>query len=281
VHAPFSGEPERAQALLADLDLPAEPDDDDRRRLGSVVAVDATTADGTAPGAADAVGDVLRPHAVVAGDGPFATVEGFADVLEAVAHERPGVGVALVLRAGDDGGLPAGVRTAALEAWRTHATAAHDACRTAAASLARHSGVVVARLAGADPTRLPTVARLVAAYRAPEPVAVVIASLPDAGTDAAGDAATHVAGESDPELEPDRGHGPGSGSGSEADGVATHVAAVATGPTDDAAAVDAGAVTRRTATATGATVTVASSDVAGARVGDPDAFVTALREGLR
>jgi hypothetical protein len=272
-HGPVSGDPERARAVVADVDPPAEPDESDHRRLASVVGLDVATADGAVPAAADAVGALLRPHAVD-DSAPFATVEGFADVLDALARERPGLGVALVLGVGRDGPAREGVRTAALDAWRTHALAVHDAVRRAAATLARHSGVVVARLAaGTDPpeegdgpviapARLPAVARLVRAYRSPEPVAVVLAPAPGGdGTD---------------DDRPDR------------------VAAVATGPaggtgaasapegdtTDASPAVDAGELARRAAAAADG-VGYGSPHRGGARVGDADAFVAAVREAVR
>jgi hypothetical protein len=160
VHAPFSGDPEEARAALAALDLPADPTDDDRRRLASWVAIEATPA---SPRAADAVGRLLRPHATP--DGRFATVQGFGDVLDAVARERPGTGVALAIRSA--------ARTAAVDAWRDHARAVHDAL--AAATTARHDGVLVAEVPETDPGRLGTVARLCRDFRSPEPVVLVIA----------------------------------------------------------------------------------------------------------
>lgn len=268
-HGPVSGDPEGARAVVADVDPPADPEEADHRRLASVVGLDVATADGAVPGAADAVGALLRPHAVD-DSVPFATVEGFADVLEALAHERPGLGIALVLGVGRDGANREGVRTAALEAWRTHARAVHDAVRRAAATLARHSGVVVARLAaGADapdesddpvvpPARLPAVARLVRAYRSPEPVVVVLAPAPGGdGTEAAD--------------RPDR------------------VAAIATGPAgtadadadgDPDAAAQAGDLARRAAAAADG-VGYGNPHRGGARVGDADAFVAAVREAVR
>jgi len=158
VHASFSGDEQAAGATLAELGLPPELDDDARRRLASAVALDATG--GGFERAADAVSAVLRPHETP--DGPFRTVEGYADVLDALAWDAPGLGVALALGRVD--------RTPALDAWRSHAADAHAAVR--AADPARHSGVVVADAGTAHST----VARLVRDYRAAEPAALVVGS---------------------------------------------------------------------------------------------------------
>lgn len=160
-HAPFSGDPEATRAALADLALPADIDVDARQRIASLVAIEAATAEWATPRAATAVERALRPHATP--DGPFATVEGYADVLDAVAREQPGTGVALAL--GHDS------RTAALEAWRDHAGGAHRALR--AATTARHSGLFVVRV-DAPAATLGTVARLARDFRAPEPVALAV-----------------------------------------------------------------------------------------------------------
>ncbi|KOX91982.1 hypothetical protein AMS69_15660 [Haloarcula rubripromontorii] len=156
--APFSGETDAARAALAALDI--SPDDspsaDDHRRLASLVAM-AVTADAP-PRAADAVQRALRP----AVGGPFETVGGYADVLDAIARERPGTAVALAL------GHEA-VREEALDAWRTHATRAHEAVSDA--TTGRYDGLFVAR-GDAMPTG--TVARLFADFRAPEPVTLVV-----------------------------------------------------------------------------------------------------------
>lgn len=156
VHAAFSGDEQAAGATLAELDLPPELDDAARRRLASAVALDATQ---DAPAsAADAIQRVLRPH--VTPDGPFETVEGYADVLHALACDAPGLGVALALGARDE--------HAALDAWKGHAVDAHRAVRTA--DLARHSGVAVAEADHA----VPSVARLLRDYRSAEPAVLVV-----------------------------------------------------------------------------------------------------------
>jgi hypothetical protein len=160
VAAPFSGDPEAAQGVLSELDVPAEPADEDRRRLASWLAIEAS---GSSLRAAEAVERALRPHATP--EAPFATIEGFGDALDAVARERPGTGVALAIR--DDG-----LRTATLDAWRTHARAVHGALADAATG--RYDGVLVARVDECDPGRLGTVARLCRDFRSPEPVVLIV-----------------------------------------------------------------------------------------------------------
>lgn len=156
VHASFSGDEQAAGATLAELDLPPELDESARRRLASVVALEAT--ENAPASAADAIQRALRPH--VTPDGPFETVEGYADVLNALASDAPGLGVALALGAGDD--------TAALDAWKSHAVDAHRAVRRA--DLARHSGFAVAEADSA----VPTVAELLRDYRSEEPAVLAV-----------------------------------------------------------------------------------------------------------
>ncbi|MFB6072782.1 MAG: hypothetical protein ABEJ88_07425 [Halobacterium sp.] len=156
VHASFSGDEQAAGALLAELALPTELDAGARRRLASVVALDAT--ESGSERSADAVADALRPHETPGG--PFETVEGYADVLGALAYDAPGLGVALALEAAD--------RPAALDAWRQHAADAHRIVRSA--DPARHRGVVVVDADAAHST----VARLVRDYRSAEPAALAV-----------------------------------------------------------------------------------------------------------
>jgi ABC-type transporter Mla MlaB component len=162
-HGPYSGEVERLRADFADLDLPADLDDDAHRRLASLVAVQTATADDATPRAAEAVERLLRPYATP--DAPFATLGGFADVLDAVARERPGTGVALAL--GHD------ARDAALAAWREHALVVHRALREA--TTGRYDGLFVARVDTAAHATLGTVARLCRDFRSPEPTVLVVA----------------------------------------------------------------------------------------------------------
>ncbi|WP_424014490.1 exonuclease RecJ [Halorubrum xinjiangense] len=182
----YSGDPEAARDALAPLGLPADPDADDRRRFASLVAVDAVDGDDASERAASAVERALRPYAT---DDPFETVGGYADVLDALAREAPGTGVALALASDPDPSL----RSAALDAWRRHGLAAHRALD--AATVGRYDGCVVARV-DASLAVLPTVARLVRDFRSPEPVAVALdegagrlAAAATGGGRAAGDAA--------------------------------------------------------------------------------------------
>jgi hypothetical protein len=173
VHAPFSGGPERVKAALADLNLLAEAtgdadlDEEAHRRIASTVAIRTVGADEASERAAEAVERVLRPAA----GGPFETVGGYADVLDSVARERPGTGVALA--------LGHGTREAALSAWRTHGDRAHQALRSA--TTGRYDGLFVARGSAADlgvtdPGVVPvgTAARLLRDFRSPEPVALFV-----------------------------------------------------------------------------------------------------------
>ncbi|MDS0282988.1 hypothetical protein [Haloarcula onubensis] len=157
---PFSGDIEAVQAAVADLGLPADTatdlTDDDHRRVASLAAL-AVTEDAPER-ATEAVAAGLHPYA----GGPFETVGGYADVLDAVAREAPGTGIALALGHG-------GVRESALSAWRTHATRAHGA--VADATTGRYDGLFVAR---GDAMPVDTVARLVADFHAPEPVTLVV-----------------------------------------------------------------------------------------------------------
>ncbi|MEF8856469.1 MAG: exonuclease RecJ [Haloplanus sp.] len=160
VSTPFSGDPEAARTVLSDLGVPADPADEDHRRLASWLAIEVTASSARA---AEAVERALRPYATP--EATFATVEGFGDVLDAVARERPGTGVALAIR--DDG-----LRTATLDAWRTHARAVHGALAEAATG--RYDGVLVARVDERDPGRLGTIARLCRDFRSPEPVVLIV-----------------------------------------------------------------------------------------------------------
>ncbi|GAA0297522.1 hypothetical protein [Halarchaeum salinum] len=156
LHADWSGDDRQAGALLAELALPAELDDDARRRLASRVALDAT--EGAAPRAVEALADVLRPH--VTPDAPFETVEGYADVLDCLAVAAPGLASALAIGVAD--------RPMALDAWREHASATHAALRTADPS--RYSGLVVCDV---DAPAWP-LARLVRDTLTEDPAALVV-----------------------------------------------------------------------------------------------------------
>lgn len=214
IRTSYSGDRKATRAALADLGLPADLDADAHRRLASLVAVDVADAPDASARAASAVERALRPYAT---DGPFETVGGYADVFDALAREAPGTGIALALDADPSND----VRTAALDAWRTHGLAAHRALDDA--TTGRYDGCVVARVdvadasdasEGSDPTGstdptdasdavLPTIARLVRDFGSPEPVAVAVdesaGRLAVAATDPVGlgDVCRSVAGEFD------------------------------------------------------------------------------------
>lgn len=159
--APWSGDREATADAVGELVADSAPvlDEDASRKLGSLVTLDVVGADTAVTEAGTAISRVLRPDTTPAG--PFATLGGFADVLEATAETAPGTGVALAM--GHD------VSTAALEAWREHGKRAHATLE--AASTGRYDGVFVV---GVDDGPLETVAWLVANYRAPEPLTLVV-----------------------------------------------------------------------------------------------------------
>jgi hypothetical protein len=156
VHAPFSG----SEAVETELgvEIPSDPTKADRRRLASAVALAvAGDPDGTDRGS-EAVERLLRPLS----GGPFGTIGGYADVLTAVARERPGLAVVLALGKLDS--------ERALEHWRVHGQRSHEAIRSATTS--RYDGLLIRQCEGNAPVS--TVAELVADYRSPEPVVLVV-----------------------------------------------------------------------------------------------------------
>ncbi|AGB32565.1 hypothetical protein C488_12903 [Natrinema pellirubrum DSM 15624] len=160
LHAPWSGDPEATREALADL--AADPDAleaDDRRAIGSLVALDTVGADAATDAAAEAIGRALRPYATP--EAAVATLGGFADVLAALARTEPGTATALAL--GHD------VRDRALEGWRDHGRRAHAAL--ADASIDRYDGLVVVDV---DDAPVETVARLAVDFRSPEPAALAL-----------------------------------------------------------------------------------------------------------
>ncbi|WP_415381135.1 hypothetical protein [Halosimplex sp. TS25] len=167
VHAPFSGDVDATAATLADLGLgPGDDgvdasalDDDARRHVASLVALRAAGDDAVPSRGGHAVERALRPFA----GGPFGTIGGYADVLDALARDEPGTGVALAL--GHD------VEAVALDAWRSHARRAHAAVSDA--TTGRYDGLFVAR-AETDDAPVETMARLVHDYRSPEPVTLAV-----------------------------------------------------------------------------------------------------------
>lgn len=149
VHASFSGDRQAVESAL-------ETFDGDDRDFASFVALKAVQ--DAPPGAADAVERALYPYE----SDRFETLGGYADVLEAVARDRPGTGIALAL--GHD------LESTALEIWRAHGQRAHTAVRDA--DTGRYDGCYVARLE--DDAPVGTVARLLLQYRSPEPVALAV-----------------------------------------------------------------------------------------------------------
>ena len=159
VTGPFSGTVEAAGDLLADVDT-EDADSETRRTIASLVAL-AVAGDGAATErGSHAVERFLRPYV----GGPFETVGGYADVLDAVARQRPGLAVALAVGSLDT--------ERALELWRAHGASAHAAL--ADAKTGRYDGLFVVRCDGDAPVG--TVARLARDFRSPEPVVLVVAN---------------------------------------------------------------------------------------------------------
>ena len=189
VHAAFSADGETAAELVADAGIDPSPDsaaldeDDARRTLASLVALEAVGDEDASTRSADAVERVLRPYATPGG--PFATVGGYADVLEAAAREQPGSGVALALESEPES--ESATVEATIDAWRAHSRAAHEAVRET--TTGRYDGLFAARV---DDAPVETVARLLLGYRSPEPAVLVVgddeaAALADLGTADAND----------------------------------------------------------------------------------------------
>ncbi|ELY61279.1 hypothetical protein [Natronolimnohabitans innermongolicus] len=165
LRAPWSGDVDATRDALTTLDVALEDDletftSDDHRAIGSLVALDAVGDDAAEPIAAETIQRALRPYATP--EGPFATIGGYADVLEATAREEPGTGAALAM--GHD------ARDPALDAWREHGRRAHGALSSASTS--RYDGLFAI---GIDDGPVEAVARLAAATRSPEPTVLVTA----------------------------------------------------------------------------------------------------------
>ncbi|WP_255169963.1 exonuclease [Natrononativus amylolyticus] len=157
--APWSGSPEATREALSTVALDDELDDDAHRTVGSLVALDVVGAEDATERAAVSVGRFLRPYA--APESAFETVGGYADVLAATAQLDPGTGVALAM--GHD------ARESALDVWRAHGRESHEALSTAATR--RYDGLFVVDVDGGP---VETVARLAAAFRSPEPLALAV-----------------------------------------------------------------------------------------------------------
>lgn len=156
LHGSFSGDENAAGAFLAELDLPAEIDDDGWTNLASAVAIEATEP----PAPTSTVTAIEQALGPLAAPGPFETIEGYGDVLEALARTDPGQGVAYVLGHGD--------RQDALDTWRTYGGTVH---RTVAGLNPTETGdLAFAKVEDADPW---TVARLVRDFRVETPNVLV------------------------------------------------------------------------------------------------------------
>lgn len=192
VHAPFSGDREATTAALADIDLPdgdgedAGRDSDDGQRVASLLAL-AVAGDEEAPSrAATAVERALRPHV----GGPVETIEGYADVLDALARTRPGLGIAVAIGAAE---ASAGE---AFDAWREHGRRVHGAVRDA--DVERRDGLAVARVEGVGSAAIP-VARLLRDFRLASPAVLVLGEeyVALATTERGPDAASTLSGVAD------------------------------------------------------------------------------------
>jgi hypothetical protein len=157
VTGPFSGTVESAGELLAGVDTGS--DDDTHRRVASLVTLAVAGDENGTERGTHALERFLRPYA----GGPFETVGGYADVLDAVARQEPGLAVALAVGRVDT--------ERALQTWRSHGSRAHTAL--ADAKTGRYDGLFVVRCNGAAPVG--TVARLARDFRSPEPVVLVVA----------------------------------------------------------------------------------------------------------
>ncbi|GAB3665340.1 exonuclease [Halopiger thermotolerans] len=162
LRGPWSGDADAARDALADaVDLDAPLEADAHRTIGSLVALEAVSADAAGEVAAESVQRALRPYATPGADAPFETVGGYADVLEATARAEPGTGAALAM--GHE------AREQALSAWREYGRRTHRALE--AASTGRYDGLYVV---GVDDGPVEGVARVAAAYRSPEPTVLVV-----------------------------------------------------------------------------------------------------------
>ncbi|OIB58653.1 exonuclease [Natrialba sp. SSL1] len=167
LRAPWSGDLEATREALSPtglaLDQPETFDGDDHRTLGSLVALDVVGADDATETAATSIQRVLRPYAITSDEYAFATVGGYAAVLEATARAEPGTGAALAM------GLDA--REPALAAWRAYGSRAHAALESA--SMGRYDGLFVV---GIDDGPVEAVAQIALAYRSPEPTVLAVGS---------------------------------------------------------------------------------------------------------
>ena len=170
---PESGDADAVREAFATVeDAASDRTPEARRRLASLVALRAT--EDAPPSAVQATERLLRPHAT---DGPFGSVEAYADVFSAVAVADPGLASALAVN-------PGAVADAARERWVAHGERVHDALGSV--RTARYDGVFVCRVGdpaavGCGPDSsgdaygvLPSVAETARAFHAPEPRALVV-----------------------------------------------------------------------------------------------------------
>ena len=159
VHTPVSGDRQRARELLDTIGITADaPEESALRTVASLAAIDGTDTD-SPKRAAETIGRFVSPY--VTPEGPFETLGGYADVIDAAARHAPGTAVALAI-----GG---NVREPALSAWREHAVAVHDGLRNA--STGRYDGFVVLRVDDGPPA---AIARRYRDIATAEPVVVGI-----------------------------------------------------------------------------------------------------------
>lgn len=177
LHGPFSGSRDRAASVLDELG-----DDPD----GRTVATAATLA---VAGDEDGPTSVTRPLRRVlnplGAPDPYGSVEGFADLLNALASADPGAAVEVAIGEPDV--------SAHLDAWRSHGRSVHEAVREA--GLARYEGVVETQ----SDAPVSDVARLVRDARAPEPASIVLGEDRIALATTERDAHAWVAEAADPE----------------------------------------------------------------------------------
>ena len=159
IHASFSGDIDATQAMIAEIDIDADVNDDsdnqdgstdamslidlsteDQRTIASAVTIDVIKTSTAAIGTAISLERALHPQYLL--DGPMTTIEGYADVLRAVSRERPGTAIALA--------ISHDANDAALTAWREHAQAVHHILETA--HTGRYDGVYVLRCYTQDET---------------------------------------------------------------------------------------------------------------------------------
>ena len=172
IHLPSSADVDATRTVvglaeLADSAEVADSQESVHREIASRTALHAIR-DRPARAAA-ALERVLHPYV----GGPFETVAGYADVLEALARERPGDGVALVSGHGSP--------EAALETWRSFGRIVHRALHDARVDAADDVGVLTVSFDD-DPVvavraaRLGMVARLAGAFLLESPVVLAVAS---------------------------------------------------------------------------------------------------------